>query len=93
MFGLGFTYDLDPQTHLLRITKVYPKSPAAIAGLSAGFIIKTVGGVSTESKSLAECGTLLRANGSPTVHLEFVNPERKETNAVEITRGKFLNLG
>jgi len=41
-------------------------------------------------KSTAECFRLLHANGSPKVRLELVNPERKERNTVELTRGKFL---
>jgi D-alanyl-D-alanine-carboxypeptidase/D-alanyl-D-alanine-endopeptidase len=90
--GLGFTFDLD-QTHMLRITKVYPKSSAGQAGLSSGLIIQKINAVPTAGKSIAECFNLLRANGSPKVRLELVNPERKETNTVELTRGKFLTAG
>ena len=52
-----------------------------------------VNGVPTAGKSTAQCFSLLRANGSPKVRLELVNPERKETNTVELTRGKFLTSG
>jgi S1-C subfamily serine protease len=90
--GLGFMFDLD-QTHTLRITKVYPKSSAGQAGLSSGLIIQKINAVPTAGKSIAECFNLLRANGSPKVRLELVNPERKETNTVELTRGKFLTSG
>jgi len=44
-------------------------------------------------KSTAGYFSLLRANGSPKVRLELVNPKRKETNTVELTRGKFLTSG
>ena len=44
-------------------------------------------------KSIAECFILLRANGSQKVRLVLVNQERKETNTVELTRGKFLTSG
>ncbi len=47
----------------------------------------------TAGKTTAECFTLLRANGSPKVRLELVNEERKETNTVELMRGKFLTSG
>jgi hypothetical protein len=90
--GLGFAFDLD-QMHRLRITKVYPKSSAGQAGLSSGLIIEKINGAPTEGKSISECFSLLRANGSPKVSLEIVNPERKETNTVELTRGKFLTSG
>ncbi len=91
--GLGFAYGLDKKTHTLLVTKVYPQSPASQAGLSGGFIIQKIENVPTAGKTLDECGVLLRANGSPRVRLELVNPERKETNTVELTRGKFLTSG
>ena len=90
MVGLGFACDLDEQTHTLRVTKVFPKSPASQAGLLAGMIIQKIENVPTAGKSVAECQRLLRANGGPKVRLELINPERKETNSVEVTRGKFL---
>ena len=91
--GLGFAFDLDKKTQTLRITKVYPKSSAGQAGLSSGLIIQKINDVPTAGKSSGECFGLLRANGSPKVRLELVNPERKETNTVELTRGKFLTSG
>jgi len=86
-------FDLDQKTHTLRITKVYPKSSAGQAGLSSGLIIQTINDVPTAGKSTAECFRLLRADSSPKVRLELVNPERKQTNTVELTRGKFLTSG
>src|SRR6266571_4950782 len=88
--GLGFAFDLDKKTQALLVTKVYPQSPASQAGLSAGLIIQKIENVPTAGKTVAECAVLLRANGSPKVRLELVNPEQKETNTVELTRGKFL---
>lgn len=88
--GLGFTFAMDKQTQTLRTTKIYSNSPASRAGLSAGSIIQTIDDVPTVGKSAAECLTLLRANGNPKVRLELINPERKETNTVELARGKFL---
>src|SRR6266567_1243318 len=91
--GLGFMFDLDQKTHTLLITKVYPKSSAGQAGLSSGLNIQKINDVPTAGKSTAECFSLLRANDSPKVRLELVNQERKETNTVELTRGKFLTSG
>jgi hypothetical protein len=91
--GLGFAFGLDKKTHTLLVTKVYPKSPAAQAGLSSGLIIQKINAVPTAGKSIAECFNLLRANGSPKVRLELVNQDRNETNTVELTRGKFLTSG
>jgi len=86
--GLGFALDVDKETHNLRVTKVYPKSPASQAGLSAGLIIQKIGGVPTSGKSVAECLTFLRA--SPKVRLELVDPQRNATNTVEVLKGKFV---
>ena len=89
--GLGFASDLDKKTHTILVTRVYPQSPASQAGLSAGLIIQKIENVSTAGKTVVECAVLLRAN--PKVRLELVNQERKETNTVELTRGKFLTSG
>ncbi len=91
--GLGFAFDLDKKTRTLLVTRVYPQSPASQAGLSAGLMIQKIENVPTAGKTVAECAVLLRANGSPKVRLELVNQERKETNTVELTRGKFLTSG
>jgi CubicO group peptidase (beta-lactamase class C family) len=92
LVGLGFAFDFD-KTNILRVTKVFPESPASKAGLLAGMIVQKIENVPTAGKTLAECRGLLGANGRPKVRLELVNPERKETNTVEMTRGKFLTLG
>ncbi len=85
--GLGFAFGVDNKTHTLLVTRVYPQSPASQVGLSAGLIIQKIENVPTAGKTVAECAVLLRANGSPKVRLELVNPERKQTNTVELTRG------
>jgi D-alanyl-D-alanine-carboxypeptidase/D-alanyl-D-alanine-endopeptidase len=93
LVGFGFAFDFDKKTNILCVTKVFPESPASRAGLLAGMIIQKIENVPTVGKTLAECRGLLSANGSPKIRLELVNPERKETNTVEVTRGKFLTLG
>ena len=93
IMGLGFAFGLDEKTHALLVTKVYPQSPASGAGLSAGLIIQKIENVSTVGKTVAECAVLLHANGSPKVRLELVDPERKQTNTVELMRGRFLTSG
>jgi D-alanyl-D-alanine-carboxypeptidase/D-alanyl-D-alanine-endopeptidase len=61
--------------------------------LSVGLVVQKIGNVSTAGKSVAECQSLLRANGSPKVHLELVDSEGKGTKIVEVTRGKFVTSG
>ena len=84
---------IDHETRTVRITKVIPNSPASSSGLSAGLIIQKIEDIPTETKSLGECVNLIRGKVGTTVRLEWVNPERKETNTVEVTRGKFLTSG
>ena len=91
--GLGAALALNQQTHEVWITKVYSKSPAAEAGISAGTVIQKIDGVSTEGKSLLECLNLLRGNEGTKVRLELVSPERTRTNTVELVRHKLLIEG
>ena len=91
--GLGFAFDLDQQTQTLRVTKVFPKSPAAEAGLSAGLIIWKIKGIPVAGKTITECLDIMRGPVGAKVRLELISPERKDTNAVELTRGKFLTSG
>jgi CubicO group peptidase (beta-lactamase class C family) len=92
LVGLGFALDLDKETHTLHVTKVYPKSPASQAGLSAGLIIQKIGDVSTFGKTVAECLALLHPSGTSKIRLELVDPQRNVTNTVDVSRGKFVTL-
>jgi carboxyl-terminal processing protease len=82
--------DVDKQTGMLRITKVFPNSPASRADLSAGFEVEAIDDIPTAGKSTASCIGLMRGALGTKVRLKLVNPERSETNLVELTRGKFL---
>ena len=88
--GLGIALDTDEQTGILRITKVFPNSPAGQAGLSAGLLIQNINDVSVEGKSLTECLSLMGGPVGKQVRLELVDPERNEQKTVELTRQKFL---
>jgi CubicO group peptidase (beta-lactamase class C family) len=87
--GIGVALDLDQKLRALRITKVYPDSPAAQAGLKSGMVIKKVGAVSVEGKSLAESTDLLRGNGGTKVELQLVDGNGK-TTLIEVARKRFL---
>jgi CubicO group peptidase (beta-lactamase class C family) len=91
--GLGAALALNQETRQVWISKVYPKSPAAAAGLSAGLVIQKIDAVSTTGKSLPECLSLLRGKAGTKVRLELVNTEKNRTNVVELTRQKFLISG
>ena len=86
--GIGAGLAIDEQTQQLKITIVYPNSPAAQAGLPVGFVIQKIDGVATADKSLAECVNLIRGTAGTKVRLELVDPNKSETNTVELTRQK-----
>jgi C-terminal processing protease CtpA/Prc len=88
--GTGVALDADPKSGLLRITTVYPNSPAGQAGLSPGLIIRKIDGVSVRGKSIQECLGLIGGRAGTKVRFEIVNPERNETKTVELTRQKFV---
>jgi len=88
--GAGIALDLDKQTRALRVTRIFPNTPASQAGISAGLIIQRINGVATAGKSLAECMELSPGGIGTKVQMELVNAERKQTNTIEVTKQKFL---
>lgn len=84
--GIGVKLRVDEKTHDVLIKEVIPDSPASRAGLSAGLVVKTINGVPTTKKTAPECVFLTRGLVDRSVWLELVNPERNETNTVELER-------
>jgi serine-type D-Ala-D-Ala carboxypeptidase/endopeptidase len=90
--GLGAVLSLDEKTGALQITKIVPKSPAAVAGLSPGLIIQRINGTSVAGKSLPESLALMSGPVGTKTTLDLLDPQRKETKSVALTRRKFLTL-
>jgi len=88
--GSGIAMEVDKKTNKLRITRVFPKSPASRAGLSFGLVVEAIDDIPTSGKSTAACIGLMRGELDTKVRLKLVNSERNETNLVELTRQKFL---
>jgi hypothetical protein len=86
--GTGMQVAADPESHAIKITGIFPNSPASEAGLSSGLIIEKVDGVSTEGKTLGEALNLLHGAIGTKVQLELINPDTKAATAVELTRQK-----
>jgi serine-type D-Ala-D-Ala carboxypeptidase/endopeptidase len=89
LVGIGAALDLDQKSRAPRITKIIPKSPASLAGLSAGLVIQKIDGVATAGKTLAECVALIRGPPGTKVRLEVVDPIQNKTQTFEITRQRF----
>jgi CubicO group peptidase (beta-lactamase class C family) len=88
--GIGIALGVDQPTGMVRITSVYPKSPAGRAGLTAGLLIRSINGITVEGKSVQECMGLMGGPEGAKVQFELLNPARKEANTVELTRQKFV---
>ena len=89
LIGIGTSLDIDKSSHTLLITKVYPNSPAADGGLSAGHLIQSIDGISTADKEMAQCVKLLRGPAGTKVRLEVLDPQLNKAKSVELTRKKF----
>jgi CubicO group peptidase (beta-lactamase class C family) len=89
LVGIGAALDLNAQTHVLSITKVFAKSPADQAGLSTGLVIQKINGATLEGKNMSDCLQLLRGPAGSKVQLEVIDPQSKESRVVEVTRAKF----
>lgn len=73
----------------LRITKVYPASPAGQANLGARTVITQINESVVEDRNLAECYQLLAGKNGTKVRLKLRDTEGVE-RAVELTRRAFL---
>ncbi len=89
LVGIGVKLRFDQPTRTIRFETVFPNMPASQAGLSAGLILQKVDGIPTAGKSIDLCACYIRGKAGTKVRLELVNPERNETNTVELIRQKF----
>ncbi|MBI4663965.1 MAG: hypothetical protein HY735_34645 [Verrucomicrobia bacterium] len=53
-------------------------------------MIRKIDGVSVEGKSLQDCLGMIGGQAETKAGFEILNPERKQTTTVELTRQKFL---
>ena len=84
----GFSFELEKQSGLSRITKIYPESPAAAAGLSPGLIIDRINGVPVAGKSVADSMELMRGPVGTRLELVLITPDHSRTNRVELIKSK-----
>src|SRR5688572_13308085 len=80
--GFGVALGADKATGMVRITGVYPKSPAGKVGLSANLLIQKINGASIEGKPLKECLEMMGGPVGTKVTMEVLDPVRKETKTV-----------
>jgi hypothetical protein len=83
---VGAFIDRDLKTRNVEITKVTPSSPAADAGIRAGFILTKIDDAPLGELRLKEVAELLYGPVGSKVALEVVDLKTLETNRVEIIR-------
>jgi CubicO group peptidase (beta-lactamase class C family) len=88
--GIGLAFDTDEKTGLLRITSVYPKSPAGEARLTPGTLVQSIDGVSIAQKSLPDCISLLRGPEGKSVSLAILAPDETQAREIALPRRKFV---
>lgn len=86
LVGIGVALEISAEPPALRITRVIPESPAALAGLTEGMIIVTIDEVSTAGKRLDECVELIRGPVGAKLQLECLNSKDQKISSVELTR-------
>lgn len=73
------------------VTKIFPDSPAAKAGLPTGILLDTIDDVRIDKLRINDVSALLRGPAGSKVTLEIFNRERNETNRLELIREEFKN--
>jgi membrane protease YdiL (CAAX protease family) len=82
----GIGVELGAKDGKIIIVQTVPNSPAASAGLSRGWIVQKVDGISTDGKSPDDCGDMVRGPAGTALKLEVVDPAHDTTNTVALTR-------
>jgi C-terminal processing protease CtpA/Prc len=88
--GVGLYLGRNAKTHQFEVRRVFPNSPAQLAGVTPGLILNKVDGVEAESKNIKDLSKLLSGPAGSSVTLEMMDTNGTVTQ-VEITRAKFIN--
>ena len=84
--GIGIAIVVEPGESNPQITKVLPSLALSQTNLVPGLMLLKVNGTSTTGKGPGECIFLTRGRVGTDVVLELYDPERRQTNTVELTR-------
>ena len=87
--GIAVALDSEATSQVPRIAKVLPALAQTHANLVPGFIVQKINGTSTDGKSLSECVFLTRGRIGTDVVLQLYDPQRNQTNFVELARKRF----
>lgn len=81
--GIGVALGVDETTKMPKVSKVFPGSPAAEAGLVEGDMIREINGVQATGLALEQCVKMIRGDAGTNVTLELLRAE--DGAAIEVT--------
>jgi CubicO group peptidase (beta-lactamase class C family) len=90
--GIGVRLDSDQASELLRITGVFPESPASKAGLVKGMAIERINGLSVKGKSVADCLAMMPGPVGTEVRLDIIDSASSETRTVTLAKERFITF-
>jgi C-terminal processing protease CtpA/Prc len=88
--GVGLYLGRNPKTHKFEVRRVFPNSPAQLAGVTPGLILNKVAGVDAESLNIKALSKLLSGPVGSSVTIELMDTNGAVTQ-VQIIRAKFVN--
>lgn len=89
--GIGINTEINSQTKVPTITKVFENSPADKQGLKAGDQIKAIDGQPTARMSLEQVIKLIRGKDGTQVTLRIARPGNNTLN-ISLTRGQIIDI-
>ncbi len=89
--GVGVMLARDRKTHKWTISRTFPNSPAARAGIQNGTLLEAVDGHPVEHLRVEEVTALLTGATGSRLTLDLLNRELTETNRLELIRIDFVN--
>jgi CubicO group peptidase (beta-lactamase class C family) len=87
--GVGTALAADEDSGLIRITDVFLRSPAQVAGITRGQLIQEINGQSVAGKSLMECLELMAGPSGTNVRLTILGSDAQESQTYDLIKGSF----
>lgn len=91
VIGVGVMLTRDKQTRKWTISRTFPNSPAAKAGIQNATLLEAVDGHPVQDLRVEEITALLTGSVGSKLTLDLLNNEMTETNRLELIRIEFLN--
>jgi hypothetical protein len=85
--GIGVALETDKAAHTVYIRTVYPDTPAARAGLTAGQVFQKIGDTPVAGMTMEQCAALIKGPAGTKVRLELIDKTQKVA-VIELTRAK-----